>query len=124
MKTGSSLLLILVVLAAPVASAAKKKLAGDSYARIAVTVFRDPGFALPGADVTLIPAAEDSEPKVKKMKGVSDSRGEYVFRVPVEAMRYTVQASAKGFATQRKAVSIEGETTIDVTFTLTPESKK
>ncbi len=58
------------------------------------------------------------------MKGTANSRGEYVFRVPTTAARYTVIASAKGLKSQQKAVSIEGEQRVDVTFTLEPESKQ
>lgn len=105
--------------------AAKKKAPPEHYGLVAGTIFRDPGFALPGAEVTLIPdpASGQAEPMIKKLTASSDSRGEFVFRVPTAAMRYTVHVSLKGYAPQQKTVSIEGEQRVDATFTLQPESK-
>jgi hypothetical protein len=103
-----------------------QKRAGEPFGRIAVTVFRDSGLAFPGAEVTLAPdpLPDQPHPRLKPLKGSSDSRGEYVFRVPVTAMRYVVRAHAKGFADEQKQVSIEGEETIDVTLQLARESKQ
>lgn len=131
-KIGSSLL-VLAILLAPAAFAEKKKAAkpdtpaGAAYGMIGVTVFREPGFALPGASIALIP--EPAEPltpaQLKKVTRAAESsaRGEYVFRVPVQAMKYKVRAAAKGLIPQEKSVSIEGGERIDVTFLLAPESK-
>lgn len=116
-KVGVGLLLALVS-----AFAAGQRQA-DSYGMIGITVFRDSGFALPGAEVTLTPNPVAAAHKMKKQKGLSDSRGEIVFRVPTSAMRYTVRAVAKGFKPQEKSVSLEGEQRIDATFQLEPESK-
>lgn len=105
--------------------AAGRKKAPEPYAVVGGTVFREPGFALPGAEVTLLP---DSDPdqtalNIKKTITISDSRGEFVFRVPTAPMRYKVRAAAKGYGSQQKQVSVEGEQRVDATFTLSPESK-
>ena len=108
----------------PAASAAEKKTkAAESYGLIAVTVFREPGFALPGAELTLTLAPTGGGAKQKR-KATSDARGEYVFRVPVQAQRYSVGVSAKGLVPQEKMVQAEGEQRIDVTFLLAAESKQ
>ncbi len=118
---------MLALLLAPAAGADKKKAAeAQPYGQIGVTVFREPGFALPGAEVTLTANPENGgdPPKLKKLKGNVDNRGELVFRVPVSAMRYTVRAESKGFIPQEKAVLMEGEQRMDATFLLAPESKE
>lgn len=107
----------------PAASAAEKKAkTAESYGLIAVTVFREPGFALPGAELTLTLAPTGGAKQ--KRKATSDARGEYVFRVPVQAQRYSVGVSAKGLVPQEKMVQAEGEQRIDVTFLLAAESKQ
>jgi len=96
----------------------------EPAALIAVSVFREPGFALSGAEIELMAAPEDeSGAKTKKWKATADSRGEFVFRVPPTAMQYTVSASAKGAKAQQKTVTVQGESRFDVTFMLEPESK-
>lgn len=121
-RIGSSLLVLLLLLIPAVQ--AEKKRQPETFGRIGVTVFQDTGLALPGAEITLIPdPAAGSHFKMKKQQGVSDSRGEFVFRVPVTAMSYKVRAAARGYSTGEKAVAIEGETRMDVTFQLMPESK-
>ena len=99
----------------------------DEYAVVAVSVFREPGFALPGAEVTLTPepgaAAQSSKKKPKKLHGTTSPRGEYAFRVPPGPMHYTVTASAKHCNSQQKSVTVEGEERVDVTVTLAPSSK-
>jgi len=129
MRIGSklSLFFLLAILSAP---AGEKKKALGPYALVGGTVFRDPGFALPDAQITLIPDPESTQTSapadnalIKKMTALSDARGEFVFRVPVAPMRYTVRAAAKGYSPQEKSVSVEGEQRVDATFTLQPESK-
>ena len=119
-----------VLLAAVALSAAaekrnsRRKAEPDSAALIAVSVFREPGFAVPAAEIQLAVATESkSGVKAKKIKVTSDARGEYVFHVPPDAMRYLVTASAKGLTPQEKAVEVQGEGRTDVTFTLQQESK-
>src|SRR5689334_23863138 len=53
----------------------------EPYAVIAGTVFRDPGFAQPGASVVL---ALKSAPGKKLLEVTSSPRGEFTFRVPAE----------------------------------------
>ena len=114
----------LLVTARASAPGSKKK-ASEPYALIGGTVFRDPGFALPGVQVVLTPDAVPGTAALpfKKLTAVSDSRGEYVFRVPTTAMHYSISVSLKGYGAQQKTVSIEGEQRVDATFTLQPESK-
>lgn len=110
---------------AGVPSAAKKKDKQQTFAIIAGTVFRDSGFALPGADVSLKATPEGpSAMKVKPQKLVSDPRGEFVFRVPAAPMRYTVSVKAQGFREQSKPASITGDERVDVFFHLEAELKK
>ncbi|MBS1875050.1 MAG: carboxypeptidase regulatory-like domain-containing protein [Acidobacteria bacterium] len=97
-----------------------KEKAAEPFALIAVSVFREPGFAVPGAEIELAPAADE---KFKKLKVTGDSRGEYVFRVPTPAARYAISASGKGLKTQTKTLAVEGEGRFDVTFMLESESK-
>ena len=123
-KIGISLVLSLIVIL-PQAQAAKKKAEPESYAVIAGTVFRDPGFAFPNVTVTLIPnPVEEAAPlKVKKLQTTANFRGEFVFRVPPSSMRYTVKASAKGYHDEEKVVDVQGETRVEVTLSLREESK-
>jgi hypothetical protein len=123
-RIGTSLLLCLIALLSQ-AEAGKKKDAVESYAVVAGTVFRDPGFALPEATVTLIPnqAPSGTAIKVKKMQAACNSRGEFVFHVPPANMRYTVKAAAKGYHEEEKPVEVRGEERVEVTFSLHEESK-
>jgi hypothetical protein len=100
-----------------------KERADAPVALVAVSVFREPGFAVAGAGVALAAAEESSGAKSKQWNAVADARGEYVFRVPVSAMKYSVTASAKGLKPEKKTVAVEGEGRFDVTFMLEPESK-
>lgn len=122
-RIGSSLLVLLALIAGTVAGADKKK-AAEPFGQVGVTVFREPGFSLQGAEVTLARAPSDLDGKVKALKGVTDARGELVFRVPTAAMRYNVRAASKGYIAQEKTVTVEGEQRIDATFLLSPESKQ
>jgi hypothetical protein len=123
-RIGISLLLLLIGLL-PLAQAGKKTAEPASYALVSGTVFRDPGFALPNATVTLKPNPSPglSPTKIKKQQSVTNSRGEFVFRVPPASMRYTVRAAAKGYREEEKSVDVEGETRIEVTLSLHEESK-
>jgi hypothetical protein len=103
------------------AAAAKKKKPTAATAVVAGTVFREPGFALPGAEITLAP--EKAPAKAKLVKAVSDARGEFAFHVPAEEARYTVSVKAKGFESQEKSAAISGEVRADVFFQLKPVAK-
>src|SRR5579863_712956 len=94
-KTGSSVVgskLAVLLVYGLVSSAGGKK--AEPYAVVAGTVFREDGFSLSGASVTLLPK---DAPKGKKLEAVSDARGEFAFRVPAGATAYTVKAARKGF---------------------------
>ncbi len=127
-RIGSNVLLC-VLLCLPSAAYAdkkhKEKAAAEPYAVLGGTVFRENGFALPGADVSISPDPQPGQTPVKIQypRAISDSRGEFAFRVPASAMRYTVKASAKGFEPVQKPADIEGEVRIDVTLVLSAVSK-
>jgi hypothetical protein len=123
-RIGISLLLALVA-SLPQAQAGKKKADPESYALVSGTVFRDPGFALPNATVTLIPAPSQgaSAGKIRKLQTVCNSRGEFAFRIPPFSMHYLVRVAAKGYRDEEKPIDVEGEARVDVTFSLHEESK-
>ncbi len=101
-------------------------LKGDApHAVVAGTVFRENGFSLPGATVTLAVKDAPGVPakKAKKLQSVSDSRGEFAFRVPPGAATYVVRASMKGFQPVEKEASVSGEERVEVTLVLPAESK-
>ncbi len=111
--------------AGPYSADKQKQPAPDAV--IVGTVFRDPGFALPGAEVRLTPDPDQSQAapkKVSKQRTTTSPRGEFVFHVPAQPMRYTVSASASGFKSEQKTITVQGEGRIDVTLTLAQESKK
>ena len=98
----------------------------EPYGILAGTVFRDNGYALPGAEVKIAPEPPPGAkpPKLKVHEAVSDHRGEFAFRVPVEPMHYRVHVKAKGFGEMEKTVAMEGEERIDVSFALQPSSNQ
>ena len=101
--------------------AAGKERKKKALATIAGTVFRDPGFALRGAEVILEPAPEGATSvKVKKMRAVSDGRGEFAFYVPAAQMRYQLTVQAQGLQPEKRYVTIAGEERQDVYVTLKP----
>ena len=120
--TGRKLAFLLLLFAVTAAAAGKKKPV-EAYGVVGGTVFRDPGFALPGAEITLSIAADQEQSKIKKLTAISDSRGEFAFRVSTAAMTYMVRVTCKGYSPQQKQVFVEGEQRVDATFTLSPESK-
>ena len=102
--------------------AGDKKKPEDAEAVIAGSVFRDPGYALPEASVTLV---RKDDPKHKKLAQLSTTyRGEFSFHVPATAAVYVVKASAKGYRSEEKEATVAAADHIELTFTLEPESKK
>jgi Carboxypeptidase regulatory-like domain len=94
------------------------------YALVAGTVFREDGRSLPGAEVELAPAPSPQSPhKSKKMKAVSDARGEFAFRVPTADLDYSLTAKAPGYQPREKTVKVSGEVRVDVFFRLEAASK-
>ena len=92
----------------------------EAFAVVAGTVFRDPGFAVPGAKISVVLRGD---PNARKLQAVSNARGEFAIRVPANPGTYLVSASFKGFRQVEKEAVIGGEGRVDVTLTLTPESK-
>ena len=123
--------LLAIALAASVAAAAfsapqegKKKTA--DYSVVAGTVFRENGFALAGAEVTLevAPEAGVAQKKMKKLQAGTSPRGEFSFRVPPLPAKYKIVVIARGFQTADQVVEIQGPAErADATFTLSTESK-
>jgi hypothetical protein len=95
------------------------------HAVVAGTVFRENGFSLPGATVTLAVKDVPGVPtkKMKKLQSVSGGRGEFAFRVSPGAATYVVRASLKGFQAVEKEASVSGEERVEVTLVLSAESK-
>ena len=95
------------------------------HAVVAGTVFRENGFSLPGAEVTLAVKDASGVPKTKakKLRSVSDGRGESAFRVPPGSATYVVRASLKGFQSVEREASVSGEERVEVTLVLPAESK-
>ena len=81
--------------------------------------------SLPGARIEIVPAGElQGARKFKRLEAVSDSRGEFAFRVPVEEMTYKLTASAVGYIPKEKTTQAAGEVRVDVFFRLEAASKK
>src|SRR5262249_1815475 len=113
-------LLLGIALLAPAQTrkATKKEI---PHAVVAGTVFRDPGFAQPGATVTV---SKKDAPGKKLDQAVSDARGEFAFRLPPGPVTYVVTATLKGFKPDRLEFPVEGEEQVNATLLLVPESKK
>jgi hypothetical protein len=124
-RIGSSVAVILAIALGSVAYAEKKHKGAEPYAVVGGTVFRESGFALPGAEVVIVPDPQPGQEnfKIHDPKAISDGRGEFAFRVPVRPMRYVVKAHLKGFVAQQKSVDVEGEQRADVTLILPAVSK-
>ncbi|MBI5280939.1 MAG: carboxypeptidase regulatory-like domain-containing protein [Candidatus Solibacter usitatus] len=93
---------------------------------IAGTVFQEPGFALPRAEVTLAvktPPQGAKPPRPQKM--AVNGRGEFFFRVPPLKADYILTARAPGFrAEQRLAAISGGPERLEIYITLKPESQQ
>ncbi|MEP6538981.1 MAG: carboxypeptidase-like regulatory domain-containing protein [Bryobacteraceae bacterium] len=111
-----------ILLAAPAVAEKKpkKQAVSEAYSVIVGTVYRPPGFALPGAEVEITPEVDG---KPKKMKAVSDSRGEFAVRVPVVPIKYKVDVKMNGYQPQQQTVAIEGEQRKELSFQLEPVIK-
>jgi hypothetical protein len=128
-RIGTSLTLLPALLLAaylPLAAAPKKKPALETYAVLSGSVFKESGYAFPGADATVVPEDQTSGTvagKTKPIEAVSDARGEFVVRVPPGPRQYLVTINAKGYKRQQKTVSVQDQERVEVTFTLERESK-
>jgi len=114
--------LLLAALGTVFLEAGDKKKPADSDTVIAGSVFRDPGYALPEATVTL--SLRDDQKHKKLAQQETTFRGEFAFHVPSTQAVYVVKASAKGYRPEQKEASVTGPDRIDLTFTLEPETKK
>lgn len=114
----------LVALLCPAALSAKKekqKSANAPFALIAGTVYRPPGFALPGAEVAIVPELPESNGvKLKKVDAVTNFRGEWAIRVPPVPAKWQVDVKSSGYLPQQRSVTIEGEQRIDLSVVLEP----
>ncbi|MCX6638288.1 MAG: hypothetical protein NT090_24820 [Acidobacteria bacterium] len=120
----SRFLLAFAILTAGALAAAGKSGKPEPFALIAGSVFRDTGFSLAGAELTVEPAPEaKTSSKFKRIKTVTDARGEFAVRVPTTPMRYTVSVKAHRYRLDKKEVSIQGEGRVELFFRLEPESK-
>ena len=118
----SRFLPVLAILAAGALAAAGKSGKPEPFALIAGSVFRDTGFSLAGAELTIEPEPKPPS-KFKRIKTVTDTRGEFAVRVPAAPMRYTVSVKARRYRLDRKEVSIQGEERVDLIFRLEPETR-
>lgn len=118
------MLICLIVFCSSVVTAARKEKARDAsapYSLIAGTVYRPPGFALPGAEVIISPEQpEVNGVKLKKEKAVTDARGEWVIRVPIVPAKWRVDVKIDGYRPEQKSVAIEGEQRLDLSIILEP----
>ncbi|WP_321474167.1 carboxypeptidase regulatory-like domain-containing protein [uncultured Paludibaculum sp.] len=124
---GAKLFVLLLLLALSPVLPAGLLAAGDQRAESAVvagTVFRDPGFALPGAQLTLTVKTKPEGVKTPKaQKAVSDARGEFAFYVPPRKAQYLVTVKARGHVQQEKVVDVtDSPDRLDVYFQLKPET--
>ncbi|MDX2180268.1 MAG: carboxypeptidase-like regulatory domain-containing protein [Bryobacteraceae bacterium] len=88
----------------------------EPYALVAGSVFRPSGHTLPGAKVTLSP-----EGGGKRREARTDARGEFAFRVPAKAARYTVKVTAAGLKPASQTVQVQSEERVDLLFLMEAE---
>lgn len=124
MRTGVSrinLLAILILCLAAATAFGQKDRKAAPQAVIAGTIFREPGFAVAGAEAVLSAGHPPTGVKrFKPMKTTTSARGEFFFYVPAVEARYRVKASAPGLEPQEREVRIHGEERVDVYFNLKP----
>jgi hypothetical protein len=104
-------------LAAGVAECADQK----GSALIAGTVFRDSGFSLPRAAVSVRGLERG---KKKDWKAMADGRGEFFVRVPAGPAEYNVVVTAEGYRTYEKMVKVGADERIELSVILEPEPAK
>jgi len=118
MRIGVELgLLALLAWSSWAAPAAEPKPA--AYAVVAGTVFREPGFALPGAEVRLtVKTPPETRKLPKPQTAASDGRGEFAFHVPAVKAEYTISVRAPGFVPEEKTAAVTAGERVDVYFEL------
>lgn len=122
--SGARLALVLSLFAVQAFAGDQKPRAEPSV--VAGTVFRDPGFALPNAEVTLTVKTPPQGVKVPKRQTViSNFRGEYSFRVPAAKAEYVISVKARGLVAEtRPAVLGDDPERLEIYLTLKPEASK
>ncbi len=121
-KPKSTLVLLLPTLCLAQLLLGQAKQKAEPYAVVAGTVFRDPGFAQPGAS-----RGTGAQKRACKETAASDQlapQGAVRFRVPAGPNRFVVTATLKGFQTAREEFEIQGQEQINATLLLVPESKQ
>ena len=89
-------------------------------------VFNANGFSLPGVRVKLVRVANEEEAKDKKkidslkMDYITNSRGEFAFRLPPVRARYQVTAIVSGYKPQVKTVDVGEDEAVPLAFSLEP----
>jgi hypothetical protein len=89
-------------------------------------VFDANGFSLSGVRVKLVRIANEEELKDKKkidslkMDYITNSRGEFAFRLPPVRARYQVTAILRGFKPQVKNVDVGEDEAVPLAFSLQP----
>ncbi len=96
--------------------------AEDDYAVVAGTVFRESGFVVADATVTLTPA-DTGEAKARKKKRKRQSakcnfQGEFAFRVPPGPATYELRVEAPGLVTDTREITVNALERVDVYVTL------
>ena len=99
----------------------KQKNTSAPHALLAGTVYRPPGFALPGVKVLVAPEIpEVAGVKLKKVETVTDSRGEWTVRVPAVPAKWRIDVKVNGYRPEQRSVSVEGEQRVDTSLVLQP----
>lgn len=92
-------------------------------------VFDSKGLSLSGARVKLTRVPTDEEAKDKKrpkslsMDYISNSRGEFAFRLPPQRARYQLTALLAGYKPETKVVEVNEGEAVPVAFLLDPVKK-
>ena len=87
-------------------------------------VFGVDGYSLPAVKLKLerIPTEEEANEKKKvdsfKQDRISNSRGEFAFRVPAARARYRVTAMLSGYKPQTKVVDVNEDESVPLAFSL------
>ena len=117
---GASLVALCLLFAPASGAGRRSEERAEDTALVAGTVFRDPGFALPRAEVVLtVKVPPDGVKPPKTQKVLSDGRGEFAFRVPPFKAEYLVTVRATGMVVEEKvAVMSGGPERVDLNFSL------
>lgn len=89
-------------------------------------VFDANGYSLPGVRLKLVRVASEEEAKDKKkfdsvkMDYITNSRGEFAFRLPPVRARYQVTALLRGYKPQVKTVDVGEDEAVPLAFSLEP----